>query len=93
LETLFLGKSILLTNYWRSAVRSNQSLYPKPRWSKQVTFGIEPLGHALASPPNRLRIRFSGLDGELRALVKGDKCEPLKTSLCSFLALPILGSL
>jgi hypothetical protein len=35
-----------------------------------VTFGIEPLGHALASPPNRLRIRFSGLGGELRALVK-----------------------
>jgi hypothetical protein len=35
-----------------------------------VTFGIEPLGHALASPPNRLRIRCSGLGGELRALVK-----------------------
>jgi hypothetical protein len=30
-------------------------------------------GHALASPPNRLRIRFSGLGGELRALVKNSK--------------------
>lgn len=35
-----------------------------------MTFGIEPLGHALTSPSNRLRIRCSGLDGELRALVK-----------------------
>lgn len=35
-----------------------------------MTFGREPLGHALTSPPNRLRIRCSGLDGELRALVK-----------------------
>jgi hypothetical protein len=35
-----------------------------------MTFGIEPLGHALTSPPNRSRVRCSGLDGELRALVK-----------------------
>jgi len=38
-----------------------------------MTFGIEPLGHALTSPSNRLRIRCSGLDGELRALVKARK--------------------
>jgi hypothetical protein len=37
---------------------------------KKVTYGIEPHGRALTSPPNRLRVRCSGLDGELRALVK-----------------------
>ena len=36
----------------------------------KMTFGIEPLGHALTSPTNRLRIRCRGLVGELRALVK-----------------------
>jgi sRNA-binding protein len=45
----------------------------------KMTYGIEPHGHALTSPPNRLRVRCSGLDSgnlrgtqvaQLRALVK-----------------------
>lgn len=35
-------------------------------------------GHALTSPPNCLRIRLSGLDVELRALVKFFIPAPLK---------------
>jgi hypothetical protein len=37
--------------------------------NKKFTYGIEPHGHALASPSNLL---CSGLGGELRALVKSN---------------------